>query len=311
MVKVGGKGGISATVVADSISESGQPITTFELEYPRFIHAEFMTHRQFSRNAASSRAIPIEKVIEQVENNPAMPIHWGKNQSGMQAKGEVGNIVEARLTWADAADAAIDDATALLECGLHKQIVNRILEPYQMIKVVCTATEYANFFYLRNHADAQPEIAELARVMMLAQAQSKPQTLKPGEWHLPYVDIEGYSEGVMHYSVGGELVSLEDAIKISVSLCAQVSYRKADESLEKALKIYDMLVTMKPVHASPLEHIATPIRDEYDINDMQPHTWEEGITHIDKNCSLWSGNFKGWVQFRQLIKGHVYTGEAS
>ncbi len=307
MIKVEGKGGISATVVADSVSPSGQRITTFELEYPRFIHAEFMTHRQFSRNAASSRAIPIEKMIEQVEKNPAMPIHWGKNQAGMQAKEEIADTGIGEEFWGGAACDAVENAEALDFHGLHKQIVNRILEPYQFIKVVCTATEYENFFYLRDHEDAQPEIAELARVMKGSRSEYNPKHLKVGEWHLPYVDLE-CKFGHRFYSVGGLPVEVEDAIKISASLCAQVSYRKADQSIDKALKIYDQLVGMKPVHASPFEHQATPM-DLYKANPVLLHAEStRGVTHMDRDFNFWSGNFKGWVQNRQLIEGHVYNG---
>jgi len=310
---VKGKGGISATIVADSISEAGQRITTYELEYPRFIHSEFMTHRQFSRNAASSRAIPIEKVIEQVENNPAIPIHWGKNQSGMQAKEEINiNSLGHCLTdWCGSAEDAATHARWLSgEYDLHKQIVNRILEPYQFIKVVCTATEYENFFYLRNHADAQPEIQELARCMQEAMEGSYAQLLLAGEWHLPYLQVQKDDSGTYYYSMENDLLALPEAIKISASLCAQVSYRKSDESLEKALKIYDMLVGMKPVHASPFEHQATPIGHTYAIEQPnKKYAWKSGITHRDRAGEVWSGNFKGWIQNRQLIKDHVYTGD--
>ncbi|MDB4302195.1 FAD-dependent thymidylate synthase [bacterium] len=307
-----GKGGIKATVVAHSISEAGQEILTYELEYPRFIHAEFMTHRQFSRNAASSRAIPIEKMIEQVLRDPAKPIHWGKNQAGMKAKEELGftDKLMCDTMWGHSSKAASEWADHLHNKGLHKQATNRILEPYQFIKVVCTATEYENFFYLRNHADAQPEIAELARVMLEAREMSIPVELKVGEWHLPYVSqswlitsdesvppAQNFWSGV---AVESDRISLGDAIKISSSLCAQVSYRKADVSIDKALKIYDMLVNMKPVHASPFEHQATP---------MGEGDWTDGVTHVDVGGSFWSGNFKGWIQNRQLIKGHVYNGK--
>jgi hypothetical protein len=324
MLTVTGKGGISATVVADSISEAGIRITTFELEYPRFIHAEMLTHRQFSRNAASSRAIPIEKVIEQVATHPATPIHWGKNQPGMKAKEEIDLNLEREIDWDDYNDEAVYgnvenswcmgaqhsvlQAHILNSFGLHKQVVNRILEPYQMIKVVCTATEYENFFYLRDHVDAQPEIAELAGCMREAKDESKPQLLCVGEWHLPYLGVLNgqyfttYEEGFGWVNE----VELEDAIKISASLCAQVSYRKSDESLEKALKIYDMLVTMKPVHASPFEHQATPIDPSADWG-LGSHC--EGITHQDCYGSLWSGNLQGWIQNRQLIPNNVYKGE--
>lgn len=285
---------ISAKVIADSISEAGKRITTFELEYHRFIHSEFMTHRQFSRNAASSRATPVKKMIEQVRSAPAKPVHWGANQPGMQADREVGDIVTACSGWLNAARWAAKYAQLLADQGLHKQIVNRILEPFQHIKVVCTATEYDNFFMLRAHKDAQPEIQELAFKMLDASAASEPRVLRSGQWHLPYVTEFDESK-----------YSLSDARKLSASLCAQVSYRASDTSLEKALAIYEKLVTMRPVHASPFEHQATPMAyPSFDYNepDLKP---EEGITHTDTDQDYWSGNFKGWVQNRQLIEGSL------
>lgn len=326
MIKIEGKGNISAEIVADSVSPEGQRITTYILEYPRFIHSEFMTHRLFSRNAASSRAIPVSKVIELVKTSPAMPIHWGKNQNGMQAKEELDDITMggAKEHWRRACLNAVHFAESLSFIGAHKQIVNRILEPFQMIRVVCTATEYDNFFYLRYHTDAQPEIAELARVMWEAREQSQAELLQPGEWHVPFVssvkkqlavyDNEGNCIGdfVRQYFIEDEnhnktILTLEEALKVSASCSAQVSYRKTDTSLEKALDIYNKLVTMKPVHASPFEHQATPICDgvhEYD-NYGYNNEWSQGITHKDRNGNAWSGNFKWWIQHRQLIPDNV------
>lgn len=301
---------INAKIIADSVSPTGQRITTWELEYPRFIHAELMTHRLFSRNAASSRAIPIEKVLEQVQNNPAMPEEWGINQSGMQAKSILEGVKKtaAQFAWKQAAKVAVASAKTLQALGLHKQIVNRVLEPFVHIKVVVTATEYNNWYYLRNHTDAQPEIHILAAKMFDLIEESTPNQLEVGEWHLPYVGIVQDNE--TGYYVGGTCVSLDDAIKLSASLCAQVSYRKSDESLDKALKIYNQLVTMKPVHASPFEHQATPMRiaEVEHKEDMEPWDWEKGLTHMDGSCHFWSGNFKGWIQHRQLISGHVVEG---
>lgn len=281
---------IKATIIADSVSPSGVRITTFELEYPRFIHAEFMTHRLFSRNAASSRAIPVDRVIDQVETAPAMPVHWGRNQSGMQAKAEVSRIDKnlAMFQWGVASKQAAAIARELSRIGLHKQIVNRILEPFQMMKVVCTATEYTNFFHLRDHEDAQPEIRELARRMKEAMDQSTPRRLGRGEAHTPY-----YGEG---YWTGISKDLLQDALSISASCCAQVSYRRLDQSIEKARMIYDRLIGdgTKPVHASPFEHQAFPIEGH-----------PEAITHEDKAGNAWSGNFRGWAQYRQLIPNNV------
>lgn len=309
---------ITAKVIADSISENGHRITTFELEYPRFIHAEFMTHRLFSRNAASSRAIPVKTAIELIQADTAMPIHWGKNQPGMSAKEEC-NVMFPRLeiradedgnfvsvtkeisreeAWNEARDASIKIAEQFAQAGYHKQIVNRILEPFSHIKVVCTATEYDNFFYLRCHPDAQPEIQELANQMWDARAKSIPKLLKFGEWHVPY-----FREGF--WTPNNDDDTLEDAKAVSSSCCAQVSYRKLDDSIEKARDIFKRLVDSKPVHASPFEHQATPM--EYGNHDYVP----EGITHftvVNGNHEMagtitdaWSGNFRGWIQHRHLI----------
>lgn len=302
---------ISAKVVADSTTDNGVRITTFELEYPRFIHSEIMTHRAFSRNAASSRAIPIAKVVGQVLEDPAMPTYWGTNQPGMQAGREHPIVPQCEFYWKQAAKRATECVESLHNLGLHKQIVNRVLEPFQRMKTIVTATEWNNFFYLRDHEDAQPEIRELAKAMKVAQEASTPIFLLPGEWHLPYVEyidpdpVEGTP-----YSVGGKPVGLEDALKISASCCAQVSYRVLDDGLEKALKIYKTLIESKPQHCSPFEHQATPMADPFvSVNDRDFNNHDEGATHIDMNGDLWSGNFKGWIQHRQIIKDNVLEGQ--
>lgn len=296
---------ISAKIIADSICPNGQRITTYELEYPRFIHAEFMTHRLFSRNAASSRAIPVDKAIELIKADTARPIHWGKNQPGMSAKEECHTniVVEGIATqiygrkqwWDKARDAAISYAQYFNKAGYHKQIVNRLLEPFTHIKVVCTATEYDNFFWLRRHPDAQPEIQELAEQMWQAREASTPVKLNSGDWHVPYFEHGYWSESECNGT-------LEDAIAISSSCCAQVSYRRLDDSVEKARDIYKRLVESKPVHASPFEHQATPMPR---FNPEGIYAWPQGVTHKDCEGDLWSGNLKGWIQNRQLISDNV------
>lgn len=305
---------ITAKIIAHSKSATnGKEIVTFELEYPRFIHGELMTHRLFSRNAASSRAIPVAKMIEMVRQLPAMPIHWGKNQAGMQAKEELDYIAKVHVSseWLTTADRVANSAERMSNSGAHKQIVNRILEPFQMMKTVLTATEFDNFFWLRNHEDAQPEIKRLAEVMLEALKASEPIPLLPGNWHLPY--FGGENCGYWLKDCG---IPLKDALAISASCCAQVSYRKLDDSLEKAKDIFAKLIESKPCHASPCEHQATPMEDEYndlsfsgDTGDINIHqysyTWENGITHCDRDGNLWSGNFNGWIQHRQLIPENV------
>lgn len=297
---------ISVSIIADSVSIHGDRITTFELEYPRFIHSEFMTHRQFSRNSASSRAIPVSKMIEHIASNPAHPEHWGKNMSGMQAREELQepSLTKVKTLWNKAKETACNIALEMMAEGAHKQIVNRILEPFQIIKVVMTTTEIQNFFYLRAHPDAQPEIRMLAEAMIEKYKESKPKELFPGEWHVPYYLDGSWNKSNEH--------SLSEALAISASCCAQVSYRKLDTSLEKAMSIYKRLVETKPVHASPFEHQATPmgvnIMNE-SIGSLDPDYWQEGVTHMDNKRRLWSGNFRGWIQYRQLIPGHVFEGE--
>lgn len=293
---------IKATIIADSISvHTNQRITTFELEYPRFIHAELMTHRQFSRNSASSRAIPIDKMIEQVSDDPAVPLYWGLNQSGMQAKDEEADESLCIGVWLDARNKAIESARALQALGLHKQIVNRVLEPFQIMKILVTATNYDNFFNLRCHKDAQPEIKHLADLMYQAMQNSVPEVLHAGEWHTPYVHHSRHGiDGILEYYIWDndkniKYLTKDEAIKISCSCSAQVSYRKNDTSIEKALAIYDKLVNSNPVHASAFEHCATPIDIESTL---------EGITYFDVNDVPYSGNFTNWIQYRQLIPNH-------
>lgn len=311
---------IVAKIIAHSVSPTGQEIVTWELEYQRFCHAEFLTHRLFSRNAASSRAIPVAAIIEQVRDNPAMPIHWGKNQPGMQAKEElVGDALEVvQYSWKAAANDAADWAEDMSSDGAHKQVANRILEPFQTMKTVMTATCMDNFFWLRNHEDAQPEIKELARLMWEALQASTPVQLKAGDWHTPYYG-DGYWKDDSHsekYATHQWLVdpmdredfdcvTLRDALAISSSCCAQVSYRKLDDTLEKAQMVYQRLVESEPVHASPFEHCATPMQWDKICKDAMQQGWEEGVTHVDRNGKFWSGNLIGWVQYRQLIPGNV------
>lgn len=306
---------ISAKIICDSISPSGVRLTTMELNYHRFIHAEAKTHRILSlddeeyeivlkqdvdlmddpilsRNASSSRAIPVERMLKQVKENPAMPIHWGKNQPGMQAREELPEIEidVVKSDWNYASKRMTEIATLMSEMDLHKQIVNRILEPFQWIKVIVTATEWDNFFKLRLHKDAQPEMMVLAEHMEKAMDESIPVELQPGEWHLPYVDLNEFDDS-------GDPIT--EAIKCSVARCARVSYLNHDNSapdVAKDIALADMLLVAG--HMSPFEHIATPMNFAKDTFEL---AWENGVTHKDRDNNFWSGNFRGWIQYRQLI----------
>ena len=290
---------ITAKIIADTFNPAQQTrLTTFELEYPRFIHAELMTHRMLSKNCASSRAIPVTAMIDNVISNTAFPIHWGQNKAGMQADTEILNQLDAKVLWVEARDNAIASAIKMNKLGLHKQVVNRVLEPFQMMKTIITGTEWANFFWLRNHEAAQPEIAKLASLMHDAMNASTPSY---NYYHLPYINQEDMGDGSVKYTNADGLdLSLADAIKVSVSCCAQVSYRKNDGGLEKALKIYDMLgfASDNPetrVHASPAEHIGwrVNIKNSSDCD----------LKYRNGFASYWSGNFNGFVQLRQTMRG--------
>lgn len=302
-----------AKIIKDSLNSQGQRITTFELDYWRPIHAEMLTHRIFSRNSQSSRAVPVEKVIEQVRNNPASPSHWGKKQKGMQADKQLTgeDLRRAKNLWNLAAYDAANIAERMLAVGGHKQWVNRVLEPFQTMKVVLTSTDFDNFLWLRNHKDAQPEAQELAKPVQQELDTSKPDLLLHANmWHLPYVKTDVVGNKQYYFDDDGNEISLDQALKISCSSCAQVSYRKLDTSLEKAEDLYARLVASDPVHASAFEHAAKTCSGL--INDRNQE-WNDGITHVNRKGDWFSGNFKHWVQYRQLIpkNSRAYTSTQS
>lgn len=307
---------ITAQIIADSISPAGKRLTTMQLRYPRFIHAEFMTHRLFSRNASSSRAIPVARMIEDLRRDPAMPVYWGSNKPGMQAGAELQDkdLIGAKACWLEAMEEAIAQAENMIDLGLHKQIANRILEPWAHINVVVTATDWENFFTLRRHSDAQPEIKALADQMWDAMQASIPNGLAAGEWHLPYIDwvpltnrlktdSTDWMQAEDHITQNGVLrvVPTEEQIlnllrKVSVARCARVSYLTHDgkqTTVEEDLQLYDRLLGSQPLHASPAEHQATP-----DERNMGGGWWKAKL----------HGNFTGWIQYRKTLPGEFIPG---
>lgn len=235
---------------------------TFELTYPRYIHSEFMTHRVFSRNASSSRAIPVKSMIEQVDSNPVVPPKVYMNKAGMVGDVEAPLDVTANFynLWLDAASNAVEIAKNMEKLGIHKQHINRILEPFQFIKVIVTATDWYNFFVLRLAPDAQPEMRELANTIydeMNHYHNKAVGVLELDKEHtvvsLPYITDEDVKE------IGKE--EYHTLMKISAARCARVSYNNHDGSkpdIKKDLKLYGHLYDSK--HMSPMEHAC--IRDE-------------------------------------------------
>lgn len=286
-------------------------IGTIACEYPRFIHGELMTHRLFSRNCASTRAVPFSAALKNLRENPADVVYWGKAMSGMQAREELAGwrLFAAKALWIAAREACILVARAFNAIGLHKQIANRILEPFQNISVLITSTEWDNFFALRTHESAQPEFQTLARMIQDEIGKTPSVECK---YHIPFVDsIMTYDGLHLHWPKGsGSNVSLGDALKISASICAQWSYRKFDPSKEKADKIWSQLVESKPVHASPTEHQAWAMDEPEVIFTVNDHieSWGDGVTHLDKRGRFWSGNLIGWIQHRQVIGGNAVNG---
>lgn len=321
-----GKFGISARVLKDSVNWRGDRMTTMEITYPRLVLAEINTHRMLSKNSSSSRAIPFNKMLE---NLTGRPVRFGANQSGMQDKGEdydapvlipiYDEIIDGGYTgvyeectialqpadaWDVAKERAIEIAQAFHDAGYHKQIVNRPLEPYQMMKTVISGTEWANYFWLRKHGAADPSFENLAETMYAAYDDSSPSLLEANEYHLPYVESTGRKYYILDEH-GNEIVLDETtAIKVSCARSCAVSFRNVDYGVDKSTEVYTRLVTDDRIHGSALEHAAKPMAPFMAgvRNDPEsPSTWEHGITHADRNGDLWSGNLKGFIQHRKTI----------
>lgn len=271
---------ISAEIIADSIGPSKVRLTTFLVTYPRFIHAEFMTHRMLSRNAASSRAIPLKKTRWFVNNAPASPIAFSQNKAGMQASENLPTWKAwlALKLWVAAGRAMSCVAWAFEKLGVHKQHANRILEPWLHITVVVTATDWDNFFALRYHPMAQPEFQALAELMWSKYSTATPKVLKEGQWHLPFVREEELLEESIEPR-GGVWAPLRK----SVARCARTSYLNHDNTyspLNKDSELFHKLLGENPLHASPAEHQAQATRSK-----------------------KYSGNLRGWIQFRKTLRG--------
>lgn len=303
-------------ILASRGANGAPPIYTLRLRYPRIIHGEIMTHRVFSRNARSSRAVPVKTMLDEVRNTPFVPWHWGANQKGMQAGAECNEIVNPmpsmkaavydayelpygltrEQAWLHARNHAVATAKALMNADYHKQIPNRLLEPFSWIDTLITATNWKNFLHLRDHKDAEPHLQDLARLVKQAIEEADVQKLEEGQWHRPYITDEDVDHGKDIFDARGDFELW--LCKLSAARCARISYAPfdGDASYERELERYSQLVTSERVHASPLEHQAKV--DEYctgqELGQFPPDPgWQ--------NSDL-SGNFApGWVQFRKTI----------
>lgn len=283
--------GYNAKIIADSVSEAGYRLTTMEVTFPRIVLSEFNTHRVLSRNSASSRAIPVKKRIAAVEAEPFIPTYWGRDQHGMQAEStlDVDAAWDSESEWRKALEDALKHARRLDEIGAHKQLANRLLEPFSWHTVIVTATEWGNFFALRDNDMAQPEIHTIAHMMHQLYVASTPLLVRQGEWHLPLIQSDE-RDGVFEHS--------EEARKVSAARCARVSYLTHDGKRDyaKDLELYDRLY--EGGHMSPFEHVATPLNR---VNQLV----EVDETALGRPIYRWypefEGNFRGWRQLRKFF----------
>jgi hypothetical protein len=301
-------------ILASKTTTGAPPIYTIRMRYPRIIHGEVLTHRVFSRNARSSRAVPVATMLEEIRTRPFVPWHWGKNQRGMQADEECNNLVQMyQDEWSDTDEMSREEAwlflsrnaacaaEAFMTAGYHKQIPNRLLEPFSWMDCLITSTDWRNFLWLRDHKDAEPHLQDLARLVKQAIEEAEPKTLSPQSWHLPYITDEDLAYAAEHYWDDWEKV-ISFLCKISAARCARISYKpfNGDASYEAELARYDLLVKSDRVHASPLEHQAMPdslieFSTEFeDGSDEVGTRWNNPHLH---------GNFSGWIQFRKTIPG--------
>lgn len=326
-----------AEIIADSINLFGHRITTFVVTFPRIVLAEFNTHRMFSRNSASSRAIPFKTMIEAVEKNPFIPLKWMKDHKGMQGTEYFEDPKHVRLLnelWLNGRDAAVESAKnmhcAIYNIPVTKQLCNRQLETYMWHTAIVTATEWDNFYALRAEGAAEIHIQHLAELMLQAQNASKPKVLESGEWHIPFGEnIQLPSllpiEAGLTLNEGIELAK----VKVATARCAGVSYTVVgedgkEETYEKLIGRHNRLASMG--HWSPFEHPGRNMsRDEYvrhtrtflvNYNEFQdymdkhnPETYH--INYLKDKCEVteygWCGNFRGYIQYRKLFANENRT----
>ena len=289
---MGGKMSYSARIVLDSLAPSGGRLTTFEVTFPRFILAEFNTHRMLSKNSASSRAIPTDTALKKVLSDPFIPEQWGGNQRGMQAGEEIKDTSSASKLWFFAARFMAGSSNALGQMGVHKQLANRLTEPFVWHTAIVSGTEWDNFFALRNNPMSQPEFQKIAGMMQGVYLLGEPLVLKmgAGEWHLPLVT------GIDYRQLADEGYQPMAIQKISAARCARVSYLTHNKTRDPQadLELFERLASEG--HMSPLEHVAQALdNDEWESEcRVAAEQWMERKVPV--------GNYWGWLQYRKTFK---------
>jgi hypothetical protein len=292
----------NARVLLDSVNPRGDRVTTMEVTLWRANAVDLVTHRALSRNGASSRAIPITKFFEKVLDDPVVP-RMQLNGPGMTPGPDLEGytLEEAERLWLLARDEMAHIAHLLEQVGVHKSVVNRLLEPFSWMTYVVTATDWDNFFAQRCSTTNPPqhELYLAACAMRDALAASKPRELDYGEWHTPLIQ----PDEVDFYGDLGEDMEWARP-RVSAARCARVSYltHAGVRDVKKDLELYDRLVTADPPHWSPLEHVCTPdpaLGADQLIHGPSDSRWVVG--------SARPANLRGWVQFRHVVESESET----
>lgn len=288
----------------DSITEHGERLVSIVGTFPRFILAEVNTHRMFTRSSASSRAIPVEKQLKRLANDPFYPVYWGKNQKGMQASEELTDeeILLARRIWEEHKHSSVKKAMDLMELGVHKQIANRLLEVHMWHTAIISATDLDNFEHLRDNKEAQPEFREWAHMAMEMLRDSSPTLVRPNDWHLPFTFPSEANE------TSPDFLALAQRVPVSIGRCARVSYMTHDGARDINADIQLATERLRPSgHMAPFEHAARAMtdRERYLFGKTSPipapgSTFTEP-EWMDGPLTYYCGNFNGWVQARKTI----------
>lgn len=274
-----------AQVIADSISPLGVRLTTLEVTYPHAIHKDIMTHRRFSRSYKSFRAVPPEKIIAEVENDPFIPDDFASRVKGMGQGAALDSHDQQEVLgiWLAHRDHAVKTAREMLEYDLAKQQINFVLQDFAWITGIITATHWDNFWALRADvldpaSPPRPEVNKIARMMKRAHTYSNPRLLEENEWHIPYVDPDEIRDDAKIRNIL-QPSRFQPWIKVSAGRCGRVSYLTHDGRRDPSadLVLHDRLLANG--HMGPFEHQATPM-----IRSLG-----------------WSGNFWGWKQYRKTI----------
>lgn len=300
-----------AKVIADSVTKAGYRLTTMEVRFHRFVLAEFNTHSMFVRNSASSRAIPTKKMVEMVRNDPAMPLRWPSEQSGMQGGDSLTEkqIERAQARWLACARIAADFASVLNKMGVHKSITNRLLEPFMWHTVVVTSAFWENFFAQRVSPLAQREIAVPAEMMQRALHASTPVELEEGEVHAPYMDEATREEITNAYSGFDDKGTTQQIIaRVSSARCARTSYLTQDgvRDFRSDLRLYFRLKEAKPEpHWSPLAHVAIPCEDNVQSEPLEVVGIDGTPLVLETDHLAKVGQFPGWITLRHMTESEM------